>query len=450
MSSFSLAERKKRLGALDAESEERIEIIRENRPKEIFPSELDWRNVNGVSYVTPVLDQGRCGSCVSFAMLGALETQLNILRGVTTSPWKHSAQHLVACGYSSMGCNGWHLRHAVQFLEWDGVPDEACFPYVSGATGVATSCSETCADAKSRTTRISSSSGSDSLATIDDLKSALRLGPVVATLLVFEDFSFYKDGVYKYTSGGLLGAHAIVLVGWSDAEQAWIGRNSWGTQWGQKGFFKIAWDNGARLGYTWRSLAVDGKEYVALEGMRDREVVRGVVPLEFLSTYPGTSKLEFSVRQGGVEKLRASATDRKAVWDTTTIPDGRYEVQPVAFHAGGLASGQPRGISVLNGPFAGSVRILSPQNGLAYAGKVKVEIELSASPVPFTSLVFRKKNLATGSIQETTTENLATNMVLNWNTGSLAAGDYELSVEGRVGNLASIQSDPVKVLVVSP
>jgi C1A family cysteine protease len=50
-------------------------------------SALDWRNHNGVDYSSPILNQGHCGSCVAFAAVGALETQLNITRGTSLSPW---------------------------------------------------------------------------------------------------------------------------------------------------------------------------------------------------------------------------------------------------------------------------------------------------------------------------------------------------------------------------
>ena len=60
--------------------------------------------------------------------------------------------------------------------------------------------------------------------------------------IVYEDFMNYKSGVYRHQSGGMLGGHAVKIVGWGkdDNGEHWIVQNSWTTNWGDKGFFKIA------------------------------------------------------------------------------------------------------------------------------------------------------------------------------------------------------------------
>ncbi|CAO4378647.1 unnamed protein product [Caenorhabditis nigoni] len=66
-------------------------------------------------------------------------------------------------------------------------------------------------------------------------------GPVEASLKVYEDFYKYKSGVYKYTAGKMLGGHAIKIIGWGteNGTAYWLIANSWGTEWGENGFFKI-------------------------------------------------------------------------------------------------------------------------------------------------------------------------------------------------------------------
>ena len=59
--------------------------------------------------------------------------------------------------------------------------------------------------------------------------------------MVYEDFMHYKSGIYSYTTGKKLGGHAILLVGYNDAESYFIVKNSWGTGWGEDGFFRIAY-----------------------------------------------------------------------------------------------------------------------------------------------------------------------------------------------------------------
>jgi cathepsin B len=60
---------------------------------------------------------------------------------------------------------------------------------------------------------------------------------------VYQDFMNYKSGVYKHVSGNVLGGHAVKIVGWGqeNGTNYWICANSWGTSWGENGFFRIAW-----------------------------------------------------------------------------------------------------------------------------------------------------------------------------------------------------------------
>jgi C1A family cysteine protease len=64
---------------------------------------------------------------------------------------------------------------------------------------------------------------------------------VVAVFDVYTDFFSYDSGVYSYVSGEYEGGHAILIVGWNDSDSAFIVKNSWGTGWGESGFFKIAY-----------------------------------------------------------------------------------------------------------------------------------------------------------------------------------------------------------------
>jgi cathepsin B len=66
-------------------------------------------------------------------------------------------------------------------------------------------------------------------------------GPVEAAFTVFEDFLLYKTGVYKHITGSALGGHAVKLMGWGveNGTKYWLLANSWNTDWGDNGFFKI-------------------------------------------------------------------------------------------------------------------------------------------------------------------------------------------------------------------
>jgi hypothetical protein len=66
-------------------------------------------------------------------------------------------------------------------------------------------------------------------------------GPIPTAMEVYDDFFSYTSGVYSYTSGSHAGGHAILLVGYDDAGQYLIAKNSWGSWWGESGYFRIAY-----------------------------------------------------------------------------------------------------------------------------------------------------------------------------------------------------------------
>jgi cathepsin B len=69
----------------------------------------------------------------------------------------------------------------------------------------------------------------------------MKHGPVEAAFTVYDDFPLYKKGVYKHTSSTPLGGHAVKLMGWGveDGVKYWLVANSWNTDWGDNGYFKI-------------------------------------------------------------------------------------------------------------------------------------------------------------------------------------------------------------------
>lgn len=71
----------------------------------------------------------------------------------------------------------------------------------------------------------------------------MKGGPLTADFLVYSDFYHYKCGIYENVCGEFVGYHAVKLVGWGFDEFTgtyyWIAANSWGTKWGENGFFRI-------------------------------------------------------------------------------------------------------------------------------------------------------------------------------------------------------------------
>ncbi len=217
-----------------------------------LPATFDWSNhtnPGSVSYVTPVKDQGGCGSCWAFSSVGALESTVLINNNMGGLNKNLSEQILVTFVYpppSGDGCDGGAPSDAANFLQNTGVSLQTCYPY----TGTDGSVSDACADwagyldkpSKSPTQTYKITGWSYVAQDETALKTALyNQGPLVVTMAVYDDFYSYSSGVYSYTSGGLDGYHAIELVGWDDTNQCFIVKNSWGTDWGENGFFRIAY-----------------------------------------------------------------------------------------------------------------------------------------------------------------------------------------------------------------
>jgi C1A family cysteine protease len=199
------------------------------------PASVDWRN-NGGNYVTPVKNQGGCGSCVSFCTCSVIESAVRIKLQNANYSIDLSEGFLQFCGGGS--CGGWGLTSGLDFAKSTGVTDEACMPYTAG-NGVNMNCAASrCSDWQNRLTKISSYT---SYATMDARKNAIAaIGPVLAGMAVFNDFFAYTSGVYQKTAGSALaGYHCISVVGYNDAQQCWILKNSWGPNWGESGFVRI-------------------------------------------------------------------------------------------------------------------------------------------------------------------------------------------------------------------
>ncbi|WP_028321180.1 C1 family peptidase [Desulfatiglans anilini] len=194
-----------------------------------LPERFDWRDAGAVS---PVKDQGNCGSCWAFSMVAALES-IALIQGITAPDF--SEQFLVSYSFLDHGCMGGSLWTSAVFLKRLGTVDEDCMPYRENGLKWPPPCLEWC-------TARSGTLGWTGIAhTVDALKAAVYQGPVAAGFYVYEDFYHYESGVYTYTTGELQGGHAIEIIGWDDMDQCFIVKNSWGTEWGEEGFFRIGY-----------------------------------------------------------------------------------------------------------------------------------------------------------------------------------------------------------------
>jgi len=202
------------------------------------PESIDWVK-NGA--VTPVKNQGQCGSCWSFSTTGALEGAYYIKNGVLDS---FSEQQLVDCdtrknGGKDMGCNGGLMDNAFSWIEKNGgLCTEEDYAYTSGTTKTAGTCDTSC-------TVVTGSeiiSYTDVKANSDnDMMSALAQQPVsIAIQADQKDFQLYKSGVFTGSCGTKLD-HGVLVVGYGslDGEDYYRVKNSWGTTWGDNGYIYL-------------------------------------------------------------------------------------------------------------------------------------------------------------------------------------------------------------------
>lgn len=195
-----------------------------------LPTIVDWRNHNG-NWVTPIKDQQSCGSCVSFATLATIESALRLACRNANMAIDLSEAFQFYCGCGNCCGSGWNFQPSLDFAKNRGVALEANWPYTPG--------DQPCRATTPIYTRITG--WNRILSTVDRKNALASKGPLVAGMAVYADFLAYRSGVYRRTSNTLRGYHAISVIGYNDTEQAWICKNSWGTGWGEAGFFRIGY-----------------------------------------------------------------------------------------------------------------------------------------------------------------------------------------------------------------
>jgi C1A family cysteine protease len=403
-----------------------------------LPPTFDWRNKDGGNWVSPILDQGNCGSCVAFASIGALETQYKIATGISAFNIKLSPQHLFSCGGGSCGW-GWWPGAAAQFLKSTGVPDEACHPYLSGATGEDVACNAGCSDADRRSVRITGySTPSRGALDIEAVKRALQNGPLVTTLTVYADFMAYASGVYRHVQGEELGGHAVSIVGYDDVTRSFVIRNSWGESWGEGGFAHVSYDDISGIGdETWSYQMPTLTGAVTLDSPRDYSYFSATAELKGAATFANAASLEMRVTgPGGFRWSQACAgksCDLTA--DVSAWSDGRYEAEAAALDAGGAVVGEStRQIFYIANQ--------KPGLTLSFTGagvdldrplhdRIEMSVHATSSTVPMSSLEFHfrgpdgKKVVRSAAV-------VVDGMHVGWRTNLVPNGTYEIWMVGRL------------------
>lgn len=224
-----------------------------------LPSKIDWRNKDGINWMTSVKDQGQCGSCVAFGSVALIEAQYKISNNLPDLDLNLSEQSAFSCSRSKCGA-GTGFSEVLDNAIKDGIPDELCMPYLSGNLGIDQACLP-CQKQKDRSIKIDSyKTISDyGLGTVEEVKQALLNGPLLTRMHVFDDFFYYKSGIYKHEGGEgtYQGRHTVVLAGYDDETHSFLVKNSWGPYWGEHGYFRIDYDDVSSIGAVTLQITID-------------------------------------------------------------------------------------------------------------------------------------------------------------------------------------------------
>jgi cathepsin B len=232
-----------------------------------FDSRTNWPHC---ASIREVRDQAACGSCWAFGAVEAMSDRICIGSNGQETPHL-SAEDLLTCckGFffgCGEGCNGGEPSRAWEYWVNHGIvtgtnftQHGGCQPYSippcdhhttgrfkpCGKSQSTPSCQKSCISGYSKSYDQDKYYGKSHYAVSSDVDSIKREimtnGPVEAAFSVYADFPSYKSGVYQHTSGSFLGGHAVRMVGWGveNSVPYWLIANSWNTDWGQEGFFKI-------------------------------------------------------------------------------------------------------------------------------------------------------------------------------------------------------------------
>ncbi|NXG25573.1 CATL1 protein, partial [Grallaria varia] len=230
-------------GFIPAQQEEPGPVFRASATLKT-PESVDWR---AKGYVTPIKNQGHCGSCWAFSATGALE---GLVCRQTGRLVVLSEQNLVDCTrkLGNHGCAGGHTETAFQYVHDNGgLNSEQVYPYM----GTDSSCCRYNPQDKA-----ANCSGFRRVAQGSEValqQAVATVGPV-AVAVDASTFQFYKSGIFSCSFSSGRTNHAMLAVGYSTAlrdghnTSYWILKNSWSEAWGEQGYMFLLKDVGNQCG----------------------------------------------------------------------------------------------------------------------------------------------------------------------------------------------------------
>jgi len=204
-----------------------------NLPKVAAPDTFDWISQGKV---TAVKDQGQCGSCWAFSATENIESVWLIAKSLTPSNFDVLApQQIVDCDKNDDGCNGGDTPTAYEYvIKAGGMDTEQSYPY-HARDG---KCAFKPADVE---VKISGYSYATKSRNEDEMKTAVATVAPLSICVDAEPWQFYNSGIMKRAQCGLSLDHCVQITGYNTGASTpyWVVRNSWGTNWGEKGYIRL-------------------------------------------------------------------------------------------------------------------------------------------------------------------------------------------------------------------
>jgi cathepsin L len=204
-------------------------------PVDQLPESVDWRT-KGI--ITPVKNQGACGSCWAFGAVACIESNVIQNTGKTVIL---STQNVVSCSKNPQhcggtgGCGGSTAELAFDTVKQTGIAAEKDYPYVA-QTG-------TCKETVPKTAKI------DGFVQLPEnnytalMNAIASVGPLAVNVAA-NSWSSYRSGIFtgcpSFTSNIVIN-HVVQLVGYGvdNGRPYWLIRNSWGSSWGEQGYMRL-------------------------------------------------------------------------------------------------------------------------------------------------------------------------------------------------------------------
>jgi cathepsin X len=219
-----------------------------------LPANYDWGNVDGVNFLTQIKQQHDpqyCGSCWAQGSTSALSDRIKIARNAQWPDINLSVQLIISCEQKDDGCHGGNASYAYEWMFNNYITDETCSIYQGRGWDNGVGCSamsycRNCAPGaacvipkqyyKYNVEQYGYVSGESAIQ-----NELYQRGPLACEIAANQAFDDYDGGIFYDETGFLDTNHIVSIVGYGiqNGVKFWRVRNSWGSHWGEEGFFRI-------------------------------------------------------------------------------------------------------------------------------------------------------------------------------------------------------------------